>query len=252
MTNLWIKLKDYKFTFGASFCVTALFILYILICLFEIIPNLEKYSFYSLPFFSFVILALMYLVIDTYEDLKHRRRINYYNGPQESLAIVKKIVKQSIEISKKKEVEIYQANMEISNPSAGQFQSFDKDIREAILDVNKERKLYYKYLIGRSESKEQWCKIIETELGDKLPIGKFQLKYTQSEIKLPFFNLLVVPELRTAYIGFGNDPAIYEGGVLINGDEEEDFTTKFKKYFDYIWENFTTPYEPSMKEFKKQ
>lgn len=246
MGKIWSYIKGNIWTLGVSTGVVIGVALYSLLSILNII---QLPDIFLIPVLSFLILLLMFIVIDTYENLKHARSITYYRNPAESLEVVTKMVHDALceSESKQTRVDILLANFEWSNPGRESL-PYEDDIKKAIKDPDNRYEVFYRYLVAKRPEKEEWCKKIEEKLAHELPAGRFELRYTNKELTLPMFNMLLVPQLKKVYLGFGNDKNIYQGGILIVGDEIENFASKFYTYYSYIWNHFSTRYEPPQSE----
>ena len=117
------------------------------------------------------------------------------------------------------------SNTHISNQDKEWTVQIDGENKYHIKDTGKELNIY----------KKGWCRLVEEEIANKLPSGKFELRYTKIDISFPMFNMLIVPQLKKVYIGLGNDPTFYQGGILITGGEMEDFASQFECYFNALF-----------------
>jgi len=91
--------------------------------------------------------------------------------------------------------------------------------------------------------------MVEEEIANNLPSGKFELRYTKKDLSFPMFNMLIVPQLKKTYLGLGNDPTFYQGGILITGSEMENFASQFESYFQILFtEKYSDSYNQSESE----
>lgn len=246
MGKIWRYIRLNIYTLGSSIVIGLLVGVYSIISFFNIISLPERYDILMIPALSFLLLVLMFIVIDTYENLKKAQHITYYRNKDASLKVVNDIVKEALLKSKSEQtgVDILVANLEYSNPGNGKILDYEKDIIEAINNPNGKYEIYYNYLIAKCPQKNKWCRLVEGEIANKLPSGKFELRYTKKDISFPMFNMLIVPQLKKAYLGLGNDPGFYQGGILITGSEMENFASQFESYFKILFKDeYSDPYK---------
>lgn len=251
MGKIWRYIRLNIPTFGSSIVIALLVGVYSIISFFNIVFLPERYDILMIPALSFLLLVLMFIVIDTYENLKKAQHITYYRNKDASLKVVNDIVKEALLKSKSEQtgVDILVANLEYSNPGNGKIQDYEKDIMKAINDPNGKYTIFYKYLIAKCPQKKEWCSMVEEEIANNLPSGKFELRYTKKDLSFPMFNMLIVPQLKKTYLGLGNDPTFYQGGILITGSEMENFASQFESYFQILFtEKYSDSYNQSESE----